>query len=50
MQGVLETLLLKDQEQFLMEGGLSSVELLPVFSPHISPRNIAVLATSSNNK
>jgi len=50
MQGVLETLLLRDQEQFLLEtAGEKDVKLVPIFSPCISPRNVAVQASFKIN-
>lgn len=42
---VLETVLLLDRLLFLQEQGSSlNVDMLPIFDPVISPRNVAIIA------
>lgn len=43
MQAVLESLILHDRQQFLIEEGIST-QLVSTFDDVISPRNIAIVA------
>ena len=43
LQGVLESLILKDRQEYLLEHGLEA-QLLPILDDNISPRNVAIVA------
>jgi len=43
MQGVLESLILRDRKEYLLELGIHC-QLISLFDDEISPRNIALLA------
>jgi hypothetical protein len=45
IQAPLESLLIADRCQFLVENGLD-VDLVPVFDAMVSPRNMAIIATA----
>lgn len=49
LQGVLESLILRDRLQYLEEKGIKA-HLVKAFDDYISPRNIAIVAFKNDPK